>query len=80
MKISQNNMKVYLVVQDYETKKLIAVNKLGVFWLTDDLLKAKIFSNKKTATDFLFDNPKENWILLFAKVIFSKKQTLYQYK
>jgi len=77
MKLGVNGMKVYLVIQDYESKKLVAVNKLGEVWLTDDLLMAKIWGNKKVATQFLFDNPTENWQLVFAKVKFSKKQDLY---
>lgn len=76
MKLGQNEMKIYMVMQDYDTKKLIKF--IGDnYILTDDLMKATILANKKIARDYREKFPLGNFHIVFAKIRFSKKQQWY---
>ena len=76
MKLDMSGLKAYLVIKDYSSGKMIGINKSdGSFFLTDYLHLAKTFSNRTEARQIRDKYPMENWILVFAKIKLSKKQS-----
>lgn len=67
-------LKSFPVIKDYSSGKLIGVSNDGQPFITDDLIKAKIWSNAREATDYRDKFPMENWIFVQAYIKLSKKQ------
>lgn len=73
MKLGANQLKVYMVLQDFSSKKLVGFHN-EVPYLTDDIKKAFVLPNKRIAREIRDKYPLENWILVFAKLKTTKKQ------